>query len=83
MTEYAQLLYNIVLISAKQQSESALSIHMPTPSWTSLLSLPTIPYPKKQILITILEMIIYTLLCVYVCVCVCVCVYTFLVAQTV
>ena len=40
----------------------------------SLPNLPLIPYPKKQILIMIQEMIIYTLY---------VCVYTFLVAQTV
>ena len=66
ITEHAQLLYNAVLVSATQHSESALSIHMSPPSQTSL------PFPTpKSLLITILEMIIYTPLCVCVCVCVC------------
>ena len=64
ITEHAQLLYNAVLVSATQHSESALSIHMSPPSQTSL------PFPTPQsLLITILEMIIYTPLCVCVCVC--------------
>ena len=36
------MLYNVVLISAIQQCESAISIHMAPPSWTSL---PRPPHP--------------------------------------
>ena len=32
ITEHAQLLYNVVLVSATQHSESALGIHMSPPS---------------------------------------------------
>ena len=39
-----QLVYNIVLVSAVQQHESALSVHISPPSWASLLPpLPILP----------------------------------------
>ena len=38
------MLYSVVLVSSIQQWESAISIHMPPPSWTSLPA-PTSPLP--------------------------------------
>ena len=40
------LLYNIVLVSAIHQHESAIGIHMSPPSWTSLLP-PTPAHPSR------------------------------------
>ena len=43
-----QLLYNVVLVSAVQQSESAICIHISPPSWTSLPP-HTPPIPPTQV----------------------------------
>ena len=43
-----ELLYNIVLVSAVQQCESAISIHTPPPSWGSLPHLPSHPSRSSQ-----------------------------------
>ena len=44
----AELLYNVALVSAVQQSESATSIYMSPPSWTSLPSAPSHPSRSPQ-----------------------------------
>ena len=42
--QQAQLIYNVVLVSAVQRQESALSIHAPPPSWAALT--PSHPTPQ-------------------------------------
>ena len=54
-----QLLYNVVLDSAKQQSESAIHIHISTPFWTSFpfgppQSIKQSPCAKQYVLVSYL-----------------------------
>ena len=53
-----QLLYNAVLASSVQQSESALCVHIPPPFWASL---PPLYHTLKKLTTAVLKMVSYSI----------------------